>query len=97
MHLRENFTPPTCQCREDARPQIPGRVDSVATVEAHRQADDEHHQAHSERLQASRDWLVVRVDDGQDTEDERGRPDHLQQHLELGRKDFFFFFIYPIL
>lgn len=81
MYSRENFVPPTCQRREDARPQIPGRVDSVAAVEAHGQADDDHHQAHSQRLQASRDWVVVRVYDGQDTEDQRGRPDNLQQML----------------
>lgn len=74
---RENFAPPACQSREDARPQIPGRVDSVAAVEAHRQADDKHRQAHSERLQASGDWVVVRADGGQDAEDQRGRPDHL--------------------
>lgn len=81
IHSRENFAPPPCQCRKDARPQIPGRVDSVAAVEAHGHPDDEHHQAHSECLQASGDWVVVRVDDGQDTEDQRGRPNHLQQQL----------------
>lgn len=81
VHSRENLAPPPCQCREDARPQIPGGVDSVAAVEAHGQADDEHHQAHCKRLQASRDWMVVRVNDGQDTEDQRGRADHQQQQL----------------
>lgn len=77
VYWRESLAPPTCQCREDARPQIPGGFDSVAAVEAHGQADDEQHQAHSERLQAPRDCVVVRVDDGQDAEDECSRPDHL--------------------
>lgn len=96
LNSRENFTPPACQSREDARPQIPGRVDSVAAVEAHRQADDEHRQSHGERLQASGDRVVVRAGGGQDAKDQRGRPDHLQQQLgEAGKtfpSDIFFFF-----
>lgn len=78
VYSHENFAPPACKSREDARPQVPGRVDSVATVEAHGQADDQHHQAHSECLQISGDWIVVGVDDGQDAQYQRRCSNHLE-------------------
>lgn len=49
-YSRKNFSTPACKSREDSRSQVPGWVDSVARVEAHRQANDQHHEAHSECL-----------------------------------------------
>lgn len=70
LYSRENLRTPACESREEARSQVPGRVDSIAGVEAHGQADDQHHEADSEGLQTSRDWVVVWVDYGQDAHDQ---------------------------
>lgn len=78
LDSRENLPAPACKSREDARSEVPGWVDGVARVEAHRQADDQHHEAYSERLQAWRDQTVVWINYGQDAHDQRRRPNDLR-------------------
>ena len=78
LDSRENLSAPACKCREGARSEVPGWVDGVARVEAHRQADDQHHKAYGEGLQALRDRIVVWIDYGQDAYDQRRRPNNLR-------------------
>ena len=66
-YSREHAAAPARQRREEAWPQVPGGVHGIARVEAHGEADHQHHQAHREGLQARRDRAVVGVHDGQDT------------------------------
>lgn len=78
LYSRENFSTPACKSCEDARSQVPGWVDSIARVEAHRQANDQHHEAYSEWLQTSWDWIVVGVNYGQDAHDQCSCSNHLR-------------------
>lgn len=78
LDSHENLPAPACKSREDAWPEVPGWVDGVARVEAHRQADDQHHEAYSEGLQAWRDRTVAWIDYGQDAHDQRRRPNDLR-------------------
>lgn len=77
VDLREDASSPACYRSEESRAEVSGWVDGVAGVKAHRQADDQDHEAHSEGLQSLRDGVVVRIHDSQDANDERGRSDDL--------------------
>lgn len=78
MDSREDLTTPASQSREDAWSEVPSWIDSITWVEAHRQADDQHHKAHSEGFQASGDWVVIRVHYSQDTHNQCSSSDHLR-------------------
>lgn len=79
VDLREDAGSPACHGCEDSRAEVSGWVDGVARVEAHRQANDQNHEANSEGLQSLRDGVVVRIHDGQDANDERGCADDLRK------------------
>lgn len=68
---RKNVCAPASHSGEDAWSQVPGRVDGIAGVEAHRQSNDQDHEAHGEGLQAWRNRVVVWVHNSQDTHDQR--------------------------
>lgn len=78
LHSREDFGAPASDGSEKAGAKVPGRVDSVARVEAHGGADDQDDQAHSEGLQATGNRVVVGVNNGQHTHDEGSCANELQ-------------------
>lgn len=87
MHLRENTGSPASHSGEKSRAKISGRVNSVAGVEAHRQADDQDHKSNSEGLQSLGDGVVVWIHDSQDANYECSCANDLceiEVHVERG-------------
>ena len=64
--LREHLRAPAGYGSEEARSQVTCRVDGIAGVKTHGEADDQDDEAHGEGLQALGDGVIVRVHDGQD-------------------------------
>ena len=69
-HLRENCAAPASHSGENTWPDVSGRVDSIARVEAHRQSNDQNHKSHSEGLQTLGDGVVVWIHNSQNTNNE---------------------------
>ena len=59
MHLREHLTPPASQSSEKTWADVSGRIDGIARIKAHRQADDQNDKPHGEGLQPLGDGVVV--------------------------------------
>lgn len=74
---RENLKSPSRYSSEEARSKVPGGVDGVASIESHGQADDGHHQANGESFPPRQDWIIVRVYDGEDTDNQCCGSDNL--------------------
>ena len=74
---REDLHAPASHRSEDTWPQIPGWVDGVARVKAHRQSNDQNHKAHSEGLKPLGYGVVVWIHNGQDAYDQGCRSNEL--------------------
>lgn len=70
QYLRKHLWSPSCDGGEQTRPQVTSRVDGIAGVEAHGQADDQDGKANGEGLQALRNGVVMGVHYGQDADDQ---------------------------
>lgn len=76
---REDFRPPPCQVGEEAGAQISGRVHGTAAVQGHGGGQQYDEEADGNGLQPFRDPQVVRVKDGKDPQDKKGRGHHLAE------------------
>lgn len=89
MRLRENTGSPAGHSGEKSWAEVSGRVNSVAGVEAHRQADDQDHKSDSEGLQSLWDGVVIWIHDSQDADNEGSCADDLREveaHVERSLK-----------
>lgn len=77
-HSHENIISPADKEGEQTRPEIPGRVDGVATVGAHRDADNQHYWSHEGRLETVGDINVPLVPERQDAQQQCSCADHLR-------------------
>lgn len=75
--LPEDLHPPASHGSEEAGPQVPGRVERVAAVQPHGDADGHDDQADGQRLHAFGGTDVPAIHDGQDAEDQHACPHHL--------------------
>src|SRR5262249_54863108 len=73
----KNLAAPSRDRREQARPEIAGRVDRVARVEAERRADQDDEQPDNDRRESGRRGRVARVGDAEDARDEQRSADDL--------------------
>ena len=76
-HSPEHLEAPPSHGSEEPWPQVTGRVNGIAAVEAHGHADGEDGQADDQRLHAFRCSDVLLVGDCQDTQDQRRSTNHL--------------------
>lgn len=81
--LRESLLAPARDESEEARGEIPGRVDSIAAVEAEAHADVEDGEAHEERNQGLRNLHVAGVRDGAHADQQQHRAHHLRKAEEV--------------
>lgn len=78
-HLPKHFSAPASNGCEETRPKVPGRVDSIARVEAHGGSNNEDNKANCESLQPSGDRVVVGIDNSQDTNNQGGSANELRR------------------
>lgn len=77
--LPEHAHAPPSHSREEPRPQVSGRVDGVAAVQAHGHGDGHDDQADAQRLHTSGGADVLLVSDGQDAQDEGTSSNYLEK------------------
>lgn len=86
-HLPEHFHAPASNGCEETRPKVPGRVDSIARVEAHGCSNNEDNKTNCESLQPSGDGVVVGINNRQDTNNQGGSANELERDGE-GKQEF---------
>lgn len=79
-HLPEHFRAPASNGCEETRAKVPGRVDSIARVEAHGGSNNKDNKANCESFQTRGDRVVVGIHNSQDANNQGGSAD------ELGRE-----------
>lgn len=80
--LPEHLHAPAGHSGEEARSEVPGRVDGVAAVQTHGHSDGHDDQADAQWLHAFRSANVLLVGDGQDAQDEGTGANHLRASKE---------------
>jgi len=81
-HLPEHFSAPASDSCEETRPKVPGRVDSIARVEAHGGSNNKDNKANCESLQPRGDRVVEGIDNSQDTHNQGGCANELEREGE---------------
>lgn len=76
-HRRENICSPADEVREESGSDVPGGVDGVAAVGAHRDPNNKHGCSHQHGLKSVREGGVPLVPESQDTQQQRSCADHL--------------------
>lgn len=79
----EHISSPSSYGREHPGCDVPGGVDSVATVASQRNANEQHKQTHSKRLAAHCSWFVSLVGQSHQTQQKHCSA----KHLEISRQD----------
>lgn len=87
-HLLEHLSAPASNGCEETRPEVPGRVDSIASVEAHGGSNNEDNKANCESLQPAGDGVVEGINNSQDTNDQGGSANELERDAE-GEQEFY--------
>lgn len=87
QHLPEHISAPASNGCEETRPKVPGRVDSIAGVEAHGGSNNEDNKANCESLQPGGDGVVVGINNSQDTNNQGGSANELERDGE-GKQEF---------
>lgn len=81
--LPEHLHAPSGHSGEEARSQVPRRVDGVAAVQTHGHGDGHDDQADAQWLHAFGSANVLPVSDGQDAQDEGAGADHLREETSI--------------
>lgn len=87
QHLPEHISAPASNGCEETRSKVPGRVDSIAGVEAHGGSNNEDNKANCESLQPGGDGVVVGINNSQDTNNQGGSANELERDGE-GKQEF---------
>lgn len=81
--LPEHLHAPSGHSGEEARSEVPRRVDGVAAVQTHGHGDGHDDQADAQWLHAFGSADVLPVSDGQDAQDEGAGADHLREEMSI--------------
>lgn len=81
--LPEHLHAPSGHSGEEARSEVPRRVDGVAAVQTHGHGDGHDDQADAQWLHAFGSADVLPVSDGQDAQDEGAGADHLREETSI--------------
>lgn len=85
--LPEHFGAPACNGCEETRPEVSGRVDSIARVEAHGSSNNKDNKANCESFQPRGNRVVEGIHDSQDTNNQGSSANELGEKKKLRKKN----------